>query len=429
MLPNPKRISLWLLLSLCVSGITWIYTHQILDPWSDARDVARNGIHAQLGDLYPRWLGAREVLLHGRNPYGPEVSGEIQTAFYGHVLKAEDAAHGIVDQQRFAYPIYVVFLLAPTGHADFSRVQFWAPVILALFAIGSVLFCIDLIGWRLPWQGIVALILFTLCSPQIVQGLRHQQLALVVAFLLFAGAWCLSRNHLSTAGLLLAFATIKPQMALLPLVWPLLWAAGDWRSRWRLPAAFGITMAALIVAGEFILPGWLGYFFAGVAAYQKYFPTTSLLRLLLGNTFGLVVSGGVIALLLLAGWRNRKEPANSRRFIYIKAAFLISAVVTFPLFTPFNQAMLILPALLLLRDWKAFPQTARLIFVSVVSWPWVVSAALLLVRPQLNSERQLPLLPSLLVSFVPLILPALLLTRKESGELGADNPWINVLRT
>jgi MFS family permease len=381
-----------------------------------------------MGDLYPRWVGAREVLLYGKNPYGPEVSGEIQTAFYGHVLTADDAARGVVDQQRFVYPIYVVFLLAPTIHMDFSRVYFMAPLILALFTVIGILFCVDLIEWRLPWQGTISLILFTLSSPQIQQGMRHQQLALVVACLLFAGVWCVRKKHLAAAGTLLALATIKPQMALLPLIWLVLWSAGEWRTRWRLPAAVGVTMAALIGAGEFVLPGWLGYFFAGLGAYQKYFPTTSLLRLLLGDTFGNIISGGIITLLLIVGWRNRKEPAHSQRFISVFAAFLISAVVTFPLFTPFNQAMLILPVLLLLRDWKLFPKTARLVFVSLVSWPWIVSVALLLSRPQLSVNRQWPLLPSLLVSFVPLVLPLLLFTRRESSSVSADDQWINTKR-
>ncbi|MGD1006096.1 MAG: hypothetical protein ABR980_02565, partial [Ignavibacteriaceae bacterium] len=32
-------------------------------------------------DLYPRWLGSREALLHHRDPYGADVTREIQTGF------------------------------------------------------------------------------------------------------------------------------------------------------------------------------------------------------------------------------------------------------------------------------------------------------------------------------------------------------------
>src|SRR5271165_4676466 len=36
------------------------------------------------GDIYQRWLGSRELLLNGRNPYGEEVTEEIQIGLNGH---------------------------------------------------------------------------------------------------------------------------------------------------------------------------------------------------------------------------------------------------------------------------------------------------------------------------------------------------------
>jgi hypothetical protein len=404
-----KKIPLWFLLSLCVSAITWIYVHQILIPWAEANDLQKNGIKAQMWDLYPRWVGSRELLLHGRNPYGPEVTQEIQMAFYG--------PRHVVDEQRFAYPIYVVFLMAPTIHADFARVQFWAPFVLALFVVATVALSVDLLHWRLAWTTAASLILLTLSSPQIVQGLRHEQLAIVAACLLTGGAWCVNRGHLVTAGVLLACATIKPQMALLPLVWFILWAVGEWRTRWRLLAGFGVTMAALIGAGELLLPGWLGYFFDGMTAYRKYFPTTSLLRLLLGDTLGTVLAAVIVIWLLIFAWRNRTVAADSQQFSLVAAAFLMATVLTFPLFTPFNQAMLILPALMLLRDWPVLPRFSRLTFVFCVSWPWITSLALLLLRPPLSPASQLPLLPAFVASFVPFILPLLFLTRQEAAGI------------
>src|SRR6266496_5933555 len=81
-----KHIPLWLLLSLCVSTTAWLYVHEILGPWTDLKDLQKGEFKAQMGDLYPRWVGAREILLNRRNPYSPEVSHEIQMAYYGHVV-------------------------------------------------------------------------------------------------------------------------------------------------------------------------------------------------------------------------------------------------------------------------------------------------------------------------------------------------------
>jgi hypothetical protein len=418
-------VRLWLALSLLVGGITLFYTHRILDPWAKYMD-AENGL-TQMGDLYHRWVGTRELLLHGLNPYGPEVSHQIQMAFYGHIVAPDNLApgHKIVDEQRFAYPVYVVFLMAPTVYADFSQVQRWAPFVLALLTSLHVLLCLSILRWRLPWEAVAALVLFTLSSPQIVQGLRHEQLALAVGLLLTAGAWCVTRNHLVAAGALLAFSTIKPQMALLPLCWFLVWASGDLLKRWRLLAGFAATMAALIGAGELLLPGWLGYFIDGLAAYQRYAPPSSPLQVALGDMLGEILGGLIVLGLFAFAWRNRKAAGDSRQFTSTLAAFLMGAILAFPLFTPFNQVLLILPAMLVLQDWTALPLFSRVVFIVTISWPWIISAVLLLFPPQVHSPSQLPVLPSFMTSFIPLILPLVLMTRRSNlGERSTPKPGL-----
>jgi hypothetical protein len=407
---------IWLALSICVAAIASLYAVRVLEPWGLYRGKVRNGIQAQMGDLYPRWLGTRELLLRGSNPYGPEVSHQIQTAYYGHIVSQDynQPRSKIVDEQRFAYPVYVIFLMAPTVYADFPTVRRLARFALALLACMSVLLSLNLLGQRLPCETVAALTLFTLSSAQIVQGLRFEQLAILVAFLLIAGAWCLTRQHLKIAGVLLAFSTLKPQMALIPLCWFAVWAVGDWPKRWRLAASFVTTLALLSAAGEVILPGWFGYFLAGLAAYRQYFPTTSLLRVVLGDVLGEIGGGVVVIVLLILAWRNRKCAADSAEFTSVLAIFLVGTTLAFPLFTPFNQVLLILPTLLLIRDWKALPLISRLAFIVMASWPWVTSLLLLFFPPRVDSLNQLPLLPSFLVLVFPLFLPLFLATRRRA---------------
>jgi len=409
---------IWLLLSMLATGLTWLYATSILGPWNQHRAEVDDGVEAQMGDLYSPWVGTRELLLRRRNPYGPEVSHEIQTVFYGHAISQPYPESGakITNEQRFTYPVYAVFLLAPTVYADFVRVRPWARFALGLLTAISVLLVLDIFHWQLQWEAVAALTLFILSSPQIVQGLRFEQLALIVGFLLIAAAWCASRHHFTTAGALLALSTIKPQMVFLPLCWFAIWAVGDLPKRWRLAASFIGTLTALVVAGELLLPGWVGYFFAGIAAYRKYAPTSSLLRVALGDTLGEILGGIIILALLLFAWRNRQQAADSCQFSVTFAAFLIGAILAFPISTPFNQVMLILPMMLLVQDWKALPRISRFVFIALVSWPSIMFSLLLLFPPGLNSPSQLPLLPSFLVLFFPLFLPLLLITRRHPAS-------------
>lgn len=133
----------------------------------------------------------------------------------------------------------------------------------------------------------------------------------------------------------------------------------------------------------------------------------------LGHTAGQILGGLIVVAILVFAWRNRHVQGDSPQFVFILAAFFKATVLTFPLFTPFNQVLLILPAMLLIRDWKSLPRFSRLVFIVSVSWPWIVSWVLLLFRPRLDSPNQLPLLPSFPVSFFPLLLPLLLITRRS----------------
>ena len=124
MLKNPK---LGLVLALVCAGSMWFYVSRILVPYQRADAVAHQRPRGNLSDLYPRWLGSRELLLHHRNPYSREVTREIQVGYYGRELDASRPEDPI-DQQGFAYPVYVAFLLAPSVGFPFERVMiafFW----------------------------------------------------------------------------------------------------------------------------------------------------------------------------------------------------------------------------------------------------------------------------------------------------------------
>jgi hypothetical protein len=96
----------------------WFYFDRILVAHQVAEALAHDRPRGNLSDLYPRWLGARELLLHGRNPYAADVTQEIQRGYYGRAL--DSRRNDPRDEQGFAYPVYVVFLLAPSVGLPFG---------------------------------------------------------------------------------------------------------------------------------------------------------------------------------------------------------------------------------------------------------------------------------------------------------------------
>ena len=236
---------------------------------SSVSDARLHGTpRGNLSDLYPRWLGARELLLHHRDPYSPELTREIQMGYYGRALdplRREDPQ----DQQGFAYPVYVMFLLAPTVRLPFPLVQAGFRWLLFLLTVASVLLWLRTLRWRPFPTTTIALVALTLGSFPVLQGIKLQQLSLLVAGLIAGTVALLIDKHFLSAGILLALATIKPQLVLPVAVWLLVWATSNSQRR-NLVWGFIATLTVLCGAGELVLPGWVGHFREAVAAYRQY---------------------------------------------------------------------------------------------------------------------------------------------------------------
>src|SRR5205807_3730301 len=111
-------------------------------------DAAAHGKpRGNLSDLYPRWLGSRELLLHHSDPYSLELTQEIQTGYYGRPLDPA-RPNDPKDEQRFAYPVYVTFLLAPTIYMPFQTVQEGFRWLLVILTAATVPLWLRALTWR-----------------------------------------------------------------------------------------------------------------------------------------------------------------------------------------------------------------------------------------------------------------------------------------
>ena len=75
-----------LAMAVVMSAAMWFYMQRVLIPQQVAFAATRGIPRGVLSDLFPRWLGARELLLHGRDPYSDQVTREIQVGYYGRPL-------------------------------------------------------------------------------------------------------------------------------------------------------------------------------------------------------------------------------------------------------------------------------------------------------------------------------------------------------
>lgn len=385
--------------ALCAAIGTWLYASPLLKPYVLGTQYSAGVAGGPLADMYPSWFGTRELIVNHRSPYGQQVTESLQTAYYGHVLASDDHRN----QQRFAYPIYIAFLFAPTVRMPFHIVQiigFWA---LALITAGSVPLWLRVVRWDASWPTITTLQLLVLSSIAVVHGLELQQLSLLVGGLTAAGALLIVRRRFLAAGCLFGLAMIKPHLLLLPILWLLFWSLSQWRERKRFVIGFGATLALLVGAGEWMLPGWIGQFVQGALAYTQYAHPASLLELLLGPR-GFVVGAFLLVLMLTyICFRFRSVPPDSPDFALVLALLLAANLFILPVMSPYNQVLLIPGVLILLRSEKQIWVERwlwRLAALALV-WPWI-TAALLVVLSWLHSPLakawiDVPLYPTLVL--------------------------------
>ena len=347
----------WLMLCLlCSASMYWYWSRLPHD--SALTPAATDMIRAKpLTDLFQPWYASREFLLRHRDPYGPEVTREIQEAFYGKQLQP-GAAQVSNEQQfafayRFAYPLYVVFLLAPTIAMDYRTAQMVVWWVLAAATVLSMTFWLLALRIRVSLAGFVGLSMVVVTSLPAMQGLNLRQLGLLVAGLIAAAAASTVAGHLFLAGALLALATIKPQLALLPIAWFALWALAEWRQRRALAWGFALALSVLLLSAEFLLPGWLVRFEGALREYAKYTGGASLTGMLLplGLRWLAFAVGGLATTTFC--WRARRSSADPDSFILALALVLNLSLLIMPtVVASYNQVLLLPAALLVAGRWS-----------------------------------------------------------------------------
>jgi hypothetical protein len=329
----------------------WYWAKHIYVPANSAEVRARGLPVGNHSDLYPRWLGAREVLLHGRDPYSSEITREIQVGFYGRPLDPQKKSDPTA-KESFVYPLWVVFLLAPTVTMPFAAaMEIWRWVLLCSIALSVPLWGYT-IGFHLRGLIVLSGVLLTLSSlPSLVEYYQQNLTALSVFFVAAATA-CVVLSWLALGGFLLALATMKPDTCCLLVIWLLVWAFSRWKERQRLVWTFTATMAVLLITSEIVLPGSTASFIAAVREYPSYGTNPNILQALLPSSLGILPSLLFLTFLCALWFRWRTADATTVQFRGALAWTSIGTLALIPKLAAYNQFLLLPPLLLLLTQFR-----------------------------------------------------------------------------
>lgn len=416
---------------VCALGMTYYY-HEVLIPIRQQQSHLEGAAEGNWSDLYPLWIATHDVLLEHRNPYSPEVTDEIQRGFYGRNIDTSKRGEPR-NVEAFAYPIYVVFLMAPLLAWSFEAARVVFRDVLVIAAIASFWLWMRALGLQWwPFQQWLAVIV-TMSSFAVVDGLHLQQITLLVAALMAGAVAALVSGRLGLAGVLLALATVKPQLCAMVVAFLFLWTLGEWGARRRFVIGFGIAMVGLLAGAEILMPGWVRFWWREAGAYVGYHKP-SLMASLLGQRAGVVVGSAVIFLCGLLFWISRMDGAGSARFNFCLVGGLVVTLLLLPNAggAYYNQVLLIPAALWLSTEGRLMAASrglARLLWwiaAGSLALEWVValavSIAALAMRVKFGSEASVFVAgPEFLVFFFPLALALFVLSVAPKVSRGSES--------
>jgi hypothetical protein len=360
-------------------------------------------------DMVVVWKGTQAALT-GKDPYQDATMREIQRIFYGRELTPADHWN----PEGFAYPLHTVVLFAPISLLSWPQVRLLFLVLLPIVTAASTLLWIRVTNLNLNlWQLSAALILCLTSWPS-MWGFHLVQPTLLVAALAAAGCFLLKRGNATAAGILLAMATIKPQLVAVLIAWLLLWTI--LKGAWGLLVSFGLTLTALLACATWLLPHWVESWSKACAEYASYRHLQVDLQLAFGHWIGLILGVTIATIGGATLWHNRHASADSREFGSMCALSLALTLCLLPNGPGmvYNQVLLF-PACLILACNKPsalYASLIRLFALGFILWNFLtvpISALAVMLLGPSDIRYGLPfqslLLPTaVLIALIPLTL-------------------------
>jgi len=295
-------------------------------------------------DFLARWVGANQWLVHGLDPYSPQVSQEAQTLIYGRPAEreaGEDVAH-------FAYPLFSMLFFGPFGLIPYPLARaLWMTLLevgLPVLAILSIQLC----GWKPSAWIQRILILFSVLWYHGFRAVILGQFAVLEALLIVGALLAIQRRQDGVAGVLLALTLSKPQMAVLLIPFVFLWAVSTRRLQ---ILAWGIgTMLLLLVGSLALIPSWPTEWARQIIDYTSYTavgPPVSILAGLIPSGAGPItlVLTGVGLIYLAFVWQQALGKED--RWFQWSAAVTIAMTNLIALRTATTNYVVMLPAFIL----------------------------------------------------------------------------------
>ncbi len=390
---------------LCAAGMVYYHLRLFVPRAMEVRAAQGFGNGYSFGaDFYPIWLTSRQGLLLHRDPYSAEMTRRIQVGLFGRALDsgnpAAPAPPAPPDYRAFAYPAFADLLFWPLALLPFPVVRIGLAVILPAATALSVVLWLRALRLHVSRVALASMMLLTLSSYVVLEGMFAEQMGLLVGFLLAASLAALVDGRLFFSGSLLAMSLIKPQMAALVAAYLLLWSFGQGHVRWRFVGGFFLVTALLGGSSLLVWPHWIREWLQVMFGYRQY-STPPLVSYLLGDQIGSRVGPFLFAALLVSAiafaWRMRAaSPASAEFALTISLLLAVTTITLLPGHAVYDHVVLLPGVILIALSWRGFAASSHLFRVVLgaaalaLFWQWIVAPVVIAMRPILSPQVFFP---------------------------------------
>jgi hypothetical protein len=329
----------WYLSAILIIGILVLIT------WANYNFVQQN---PGGNDFLVHWVGTRALFVDGLSPYSDTVAERIQTLAYGR--PALPGEHEL----RVAYPMYSALVFLPFALiSDYELARALWMTILEAALIGLAFLSLKLTRWKMSVWLLPFFLIFSIFWYHSLRPLINGNAVILVALALVAAFAALRNGRDELAGVLLAFSTIKPHLAILPIIFILIWTISY--RRWGTLGWILISLVLLSISAALFVPDWPIQNLREILAYSSYNPPgtpgTAFETWLpaTGRQLGWALSA-VMGLILLVEWRfvRRKE---FRWFLWTGSLTLLISQWIGIQTDPGNFILLFFPLVLVFSMW------------------------------------------------------------------------------
>ena len=259
--------------------------------------------------FYSYWLSGRVLFAQGQNPYADELFEQVQAKY------PED--HNV---SGFSLPLFAILPVLPfTFISNFTA----ALILWRLLSEAALIYAgIQMVrGFRIqnkltPGSVCAALLLLNYYAAAALTDGDISILA--VAFFMIAMA-AVQDGESELAGIMLAFATIKASVTLLPVLWVCIWCLNHRKG--TVVAWAAMVFALLFLTAMLFRTDWFLLYLRSIVYYLKYMNPTNFSKLFenwqpeLGGRIGWAISG-VMAIILIIEWIiNAKKDSNALEWV------------------------------------------------------------------------------------------------------------------